>query len=339
MRRMLGFAARVATHNTPRGALRAMAMAAVGCASLLWLGAATAPAAAPIKVKCPADDLQSAIDSAPAGATIHVTGTCVGNFSIAKDLTLIGVGAGATLDGNGTGRVVFIPDGTSAATMIALDNFTITNGDIDTCACGPYGPGIYNGGATLTVKGSTVTNNTGFINSGGGIYSDGTLLVKNSTITANGPADNGAGIENDGNATVVNSTISGNVGNSGDGSGITSFGSNLTVTGSTLSGNTGSKSGAAIYAGSGTVSITNSILTNNSATSYGGGIFVDSGTAVSLTGTTVSYNTAGIDGGGIYVGPASFGFPVGTVSLTNSTVTNNLPDNCAPSGAVAGCAG
>jgi predicted outer membrane repeat protein len=164
--------------------------------------------------------------------------------------------------------------------------------------------------------------------------------VKNSTITANGPALNGgAGIENDGIATVVNSTISDNIGNGGDGSGITSFGSNLTVTGSTLSGNIGSNSGAAIYAGFGTVSITNSILTNNSASSYGGGIFVDNGAAVSLAGTTVSYNVAGTDGGGIYVRPPGFEFPVGTVSLTNSTVTNNLPDNCAPSGAVAGCTG
>jgi hypothetical protein len=334
---MLVFAG-VATHNAQRAALRAMAMVAVGCASLLWLGTATAPAAAPIKVNCPADDLQAAIDSAPAGATIHVTGTCVGNFSIAKDLALVGAGAGATLDGNSTGRVVYIPDGTSATTTIALEKLTITNGNINACACGPYGPGIYNGGANLTVKGSTVTNNTGRINLGGGIYSYGTLLVKNSTITANGPASAGAGIENDGVATVVNSTVSNNIGDGGSGSGITSFGSNLTVTGSKLSGNIGSSSGAAIYAGSGTVSINTSILTNNSTSSYGGGIFVDNDTTVSLAGTTVSYNIAGTDGGGIYVGPAGVGTP-GTVSLTNSTVTNNLPDNCAPGGAVARCTG
>jgi hypothetical protein len=317
---------------------RVTVIAAVGCASLLWLGTALAPAATPIKVHCPVDNLQSAIDSAPAGARIHVTGICTGNFSIDRDLTLIGTG-GATLDGNSTGRVVFIPDGTSAATTITLDNFTITNGDIDACACGPYGPGIYNGGANLTVKGSTVTNNTGQINLGGGIYSYGTLLVKNSTVTANGPANSGAGIENDGDATVVNSDVSGNIGNGADGSGITSFGSNLTVTGSTLSGNTGARSGAAVYAGSGAVSIAGSVITNNSASAYGGGIFVDSGTTVSISGTTVSNNDAGTDGGGIYVGPPSLGFPAGTVSLVNSTVTNNLPDNCAPSGTVAGCTG
>src|SRR5207302_795284 len=139
-----------------------------------------------------ADDLQAAIDSAPAGATIRVTGTCIGNFVIAKDLSLVGAGAGATLDGNDTGRVVYIPDGTSATTTIVLEKLTFTNGTINPpCGCGPYGPGIYNGGANLTVKGSTVTNNTGQINQGGGIYSYGTLLVKNSTITANGPALNG----------------------------------------------------------------------------------------------------------------------------------------------------
>jgi hypothetical protein len=313
------------------GLMRATTVVVIGCAGAAWLGAATAPAAAPIKVHCPVDNLQAAIDTAPAGATIHVSGTCTGNFTIAKDLTLVGTGA-ATLDGNFAGRVVFIPDGTVAT--ITLQNFTITNGNVNACACGPYGPGIYNGGANLTVKSSTITNNTGFpVNSGGGIYSYGTLLVKNSTITANGPAQNGAGIENDGIATVVNSTISGNIGDGGDGAGITSFGSSLTVTGSTLSGNIGARSGAAIYAGSGTVSIASSILMNNDALEYGGGIFVDDNTVVSLTGSTVSSNTAGIDGGGIFVAP------VGTVSLTSSTVTNNLPDNCAPSGAVAGCSG
>jgi len=312
---------------------RTTTMVVIGCLGAVWLGAATAPAAAPIKVHCPVDNLQAAIDSAPAGAVIHVAGTCTGNFTIAKDLTLVGTGA-ATLNGNFAGRVVYIPDGTAAATTITLQNLTFTNGNINACACGPYGPGIYNGGANLTVKGSTITNNTGSpVNYGAGIYSDGTLLVKNSTITANGPAVNGAGIANDGVATIVNSTISGNIGDGGNGAGITSFGSSLTVTGSTVSGNTGAGSGAAIYAGNGTVSIDSSTLTNNNALEYGGGIFVADNTVVSLTGSTVNSNTAGIDGGGIYVALA------GTISLTSSTVTNNLPDNCAPSGAVGGCSG
>ena len=41
---------------------------------------------------------------------------------------------------------------------------------------------------------------------------------------------------------------------------------------------------------------------------------------------------AGAGGGGIYLDS-------GTVTLHDSTVTGNVPDNCAPPGAVAGCTG
>ena len=53
---------------------------------------------------------------------------------------------------------------------------------------------------------------------------------------------------------------------------------------------------------------------------------------MALTDRTVSNNTAFTDGGGIYVS-------TGTVTLQSTTITGNVPDNCAPAGSVSGCSG
>ncbi|HXJ62825.1 MAG TPA: hypothetical protein VNN79_03635, partial [Actinomycetota bacterium] len=41
-------------------------------------------------VNCATQDLQARLDAAAAGSTVSVKGTCLGNFVIAKDLTLKG---------------------------------------------------------------------------------------------------------------------------------------------------------------------------------------------------------------------------------------------------------
>jgi hypothetical protein len=71
----------------------------VACGSLAVSGGAPAGASpAGITVHCPADNLQTAINAAATGSTLRVDGTCTGNFSIDKDLTLSGP---AILDGGG----------------------------------------------------------------------------------------------------------------------------------------------------------------------------------------------------------------------------------------------
>ncbi len=50
-------------------------------------------------VNCATQSLQARIDAAPAGSTLLVHGTCVGNFVVSKNLTIKGSPA-ATLDGN-----------------------------------------------------------------------------------------------------------------------------------------------------------------------------------------------------------------------------------------------
>lgn len=88
---------------------------------------ATSTAASAIPVHCEnGDSLQQAIDNATAGRTLSVTGTCVGNFGIGKNLKLTSNTALGTvrLDGNHTGSVVTVSTGAA----VTITGFTITNG-------------------------------------------------------------------------------------------------------------------------------------------------------------------------------------------------------------------
>jgi len=54
---------------------------------------------------------------------------------------------------------------------------------------------------------------------------------------------------------------------------------------------------------------------------------------VTASGTPIVHNTAVTAGGGIYNGSG------GTITLTNSPVLYNKPDNCEPPGSITGCTG
>ena len=62
---------------------------------------------------------------------------------------------------------------------------------------------------------------------------------------------------------------------------------------------------------------------------YGGGIYSDYQAAV--TDSLIVGNTATSGGGGIYSDDD------GTVTLTNSSVMGNHPDNCEPLNSISGC--
>src|SRR5436190_639140 len=125
--------------------------------------------ATPILVDCGTGaDLQAAIDAADVGATLEVSGTCVGNFVIDKTLTLEGPLSKATLDGAGTGTTLRIDSGT-----VELRRLISTDGHGD-------GGGIDNHG-TLTLRRTIVRDNTvagsQCSDCGGGILSWGPLTL------------------------------------------------------------------------------------------------------------------------------------------------------------------
>lgn len=188
----------------------------------------------------------------------------------------------------------------------------------------PHGGGIYNDGGTLTLIGSRASGNLAGApqgedgGSGGGIFSDGDVVVCESVICEN-RAGGEDGVTNRG----------------GSGGGIYSHSGAAIVQGSTLSNNRagsggfgGDGGGLAAGAGSIVVSIFNSTVSGNDAGSgratagSGGGIFVEGSGTCSINGSTIADNVApqgGLGntskGGGIYA--------EGPFFLTNSILAQN----------------
>jgi hypothetical protein len=225
------------------------------------------------------------------GQTIYLTS---GELQINKNLDIKGLGGSdLTVSGSGSSRIFDITDSAVDATIAGL---TITGGSADN------GGGIHSDG-TLTVIDSTITSNLAGSNSpvptsGGGIYNDGTMTIVSSTITGNS-AFYGGGIYNDGTMTILSSTITGNSASvsvaayrfSGFGGGVYNVGE-LNVTDCTLTGNDASLGGAI----------------SNGDPYNGGGM-------MTLSSTTIANNSANWDGG-VY--------NTGTATVTGCSITGNL---------------
>ncbi|WP_341529472.1 choice-of-anchor Q domain-containing protein [Nostoc sp. UHCC 0302] len=225
---------------------------------------------------------------------------------------------------------------------------TINNSTISNNASGGYGGGggIYNTG-TLTVNSSTISGNFGgydryseggggILNSGvatvsnstisnnsgrnvSGIYTYGTFILNNSTVSDNGGGEFASSISNDGTLTVNNTTISGSS-DSGTGSGIRNSGT-LTLNDSNITGNSGF-AGSGIY-NSGIATVNSSTISGNSVYGSGGGIY-NSGT-LTLSNSTISGNSAESGGAGIY--------NESTLFVNNSTIILNTSSSELESGA------
>jgi hypothetical protein len=270
-----------------------------------------------------AGSLRQAIADAAPGETItfNVTGTISltsGQLIIDKNLIIQGPGAGLlSISGNNASRVFLINSGITAT----LDGLTIANGRINGA-----GGGILNEG-TLTVKNSSVTGNStvGVNGNGGGIWNQGILTVVNTTVAdniANHFCGFGGGIFNTGTLTVNHSTISGNqalsVEECGGGGGIASFGPTV-IHNSAFLGNHGENyngGGGGILNG-GPVSSPVMTVTNSTISGntnpFNEGGGISNFGTLAVTGSTVSNNF----GGGIN--------NYGTLSANNSTVSGNTP--------------
>lgn len=219
--------------------------------------------------------------------------------------------------------------------MLTLANSTVSG---NTLRLDPIS-GLYNGfivnhkGGILTLMNSTVFGNTGVhpttFNgggpkisnipiSGGGqvincIYNNGgTLTLTGSTVSANKGCD---GIDNDNNGTLrlSNSTVSDN-----DQGGISYSSGTVTINNSMISGN----KGQGIFGYSEFPSLSASTLTISNST-----ISDNSGAGISSFDVKITFSNGTISGnkeGGIRISgdPGS----VGTLTLTNSTISGNISD-------------
>jgi predicted outer membrane repeat protein len=196
----------------------------------------------------------------------------------------------------------------------AVDGDSLTNVTIDHNRATQDGGGIFTTTCFLSLASSRIFDNQAGVD-GGGLYQytlmnypDGLTLTR-SSVRGNA-AQNGAGIY--GYETVTSledSTVLGNAA-SGRGGGIYNDGLAISF---------------------GNLNLDNSKISRNRAGTLGGGIYNTQGT-VDAAGSPIEHNGAVTGGGGIFDGPGP-----NTVSLTNSPVQFNRPDNCEPTGTIPGC--
>jgi len=93
--------------------------------------------------------------------------------------------------------------------------------------------------------------------------------------------------------------------------------------------------GGGLYAASRSVRTTGLTLRNNRARDAGGAVYLAPAVGPATFERDVIFGNRSGQGGGI----VNSGGNPGLVHLESSTVTQNTPSNCAPSGAVPGCRG
>jgi CSLREA domain-containing protein len=184
-----------------------------------------------------------------------VTSTIIINGNGASN-TIIQANANPGLSGY---RILTVNSGGN----LTLNSLTAKNGYLST----GNGSGIYNSG-TLTITNSAFSGNVAFTGNGGGVYNDlnATLVITNSTFSANSSGTSGGGVNNifGATTTITNSTFSGNSsGVSGVGGGVNNAGT-ITIRNSTFSGNSASISGGGISNG-GTLNYANTIIANSTS--------------------------------------------------------------------------
>ena len=289
-------------------------------------------------------DLQAAIAAATEKQTVVLQKDHKGSVEINKSVTLdlnqhkidaAGTGAAAI-----TVKKSETDDRTAAeAPVVVIKNGTVTGGEDS---------GVKVTDANVTLDTLTVTENKTEKNGGGVYIKDGTLSVKNSTISKNTAAGDteapikgvggGGGIYASGSdVTIDNSQVIDNkvTRDHYDGGGILSKVGTLIINNSTISGNTADDQGGGILADHTTLTITGSHIDNNKAKN-GAGINLSDvagevdgeckGHPHTIDNSTINGNIASSIGGGMYVGKTS------SVVISNSEMKGN--DGGAQGGAI-----
>ncbi|KAA3636401.1 MAG: hypothetical protein DWP92_09590, partial [Armatimonadetes bacterium] len=173
------------------------------------------------------------------------------------------------------------------------------------------------GAPTVTITDVVSTNNAATTEDGGVLSTDGgSVTVSGSSFSDNtAKRDGGAIYVNGGSLSIDSSTFDGNEATDSSGGAIwLNDGTTLTVATSTFSNNSAGGSGGAIRQLGDTASINSSLFDGNTATSFGGALSTATDASVTVTNSTLVFNTAGTSGGAM---------KSGAVELIFSTVTSN----------------
>jgi len=264
---------------------------------------------------------QTIVDANP-GDTITFDGNLAGQtitlastLEISQDVTIDGSDliTPIIVSGNDAVRVFYV----YTDTTVTFDSLTIANGNTTTPEFSGYyaiGGGLkIEPGASVTLTHSTILSNTAmhydsgmdwYLGMGGGIYSQGVLIVIDTTFSDNTTAPSsgynegyGGAIYNGGNLQVTDSIFSDNYAISG--AGITSSGDGkLNIQNSRFTGNASPCGGAGILNENGDAIVNESIISDN----FG-------------PGTWCEGSAAGI------------GNRYGTMTVTHSIISGNISDN------------
>ena len=251
------------------------------------------------------------------GGIFNFAGTLTLNQSVVTGNMAAGAGGGIASGTMGPG-----PGAT-----LTLNNSEVSWNTVPPSGMG--GGGILNISGTLNINNSTIDHNSG---SGGGGIASGNgngggpgspVTINNSVISDNnatgGPETGGAGISNGGTLLMNNTQLTGNNADGGFGGGL------LNHATATLNNVSATGNSAAIGAGIANVNLQG---------------IPENGTppvpALTMNNGNVTGNTASVAGGGI-ANVSIFGAPLGSVTLHNTQVNGNSPNNCIPVGSIAGC--
>ncbi|MBK8070287.1 MAG: S8 family serine peptidase [Rhodanobacteraceae bacterium] len=251
-----------------------------------------------------AGSLRQIIADACVGSTITFAGgvTSVGlttaQLLINKNLTIDG-GAGVTVTrvaGSPNFRIFSI----AASSTVTLDSLTINNGSTT-----GVGGGVFSAG-TLTLRNSTVTGNSAGTNFGGGLWTQGPTVIDGCTISGN-QAGNGGGLSHGFNT--------------------------LTMSNTTVSDNTTAFQASGVNIQDATAILVNCTISGNRSNSSQAGIahfvFSRPASSLELINCTVTDNVGAAQGfGGVWTayGPDTPGQTVVT-RLENTLVASNFPEN------------
>lgn len=235
------------------------------------------------------DRLDYIVNSTLDGSDINLSdGKCSANTSNQCTLRAAIQQANATQGAN----TIYFASGLGGAITLTQGQLQIANDPASQTDLTINGPGA----RKLTVSANNASRVLE-IASGAGAAING-LTISNGNVTGSG----GGILNSGGTLALTNSTVRDNTANSGFGGGINNNGGTLTLTNSTVSGNTANHTPP--FGGGG----------------VGGGIYNNNSGTLTLTNSTVSGNQGTFSTGGI----GNFGAG-SRITLTNSTVTNNLP--------------
>ncbi|WP_214642618.1 hypothetical protein [Nonomuraea sp. NEAU-A123] len=246
-----------------------------------------------------------------------------------------------TVNGIGAARLLLAPycdynyataNDPGDALPVITGDITLVGGPSTKIRRDPTAPGLFRvlevaSGATLHVQRISILGGrtTGL---GGGILNAGTVVLDRTTLAGNRAGNGGAFANNaDATATIFLSRLNANS-TMGVGGGAIINSGTLTLSKSVLAGNSAPVNGGGLNTqATGVSHLINSTLDNNVSGSLGGGI---SNLGTTTLDRVLVTRNKGSAGGGISTGNTN-------VVIQNSTIRDNIPDNCNPLNTIPGC--